>query len=64
MYGTISYSETPVPENEVCPSVTAARINVPSSRQSSRLALHHAGFLCAAPVAHPLAATEEKSLGA
>lgn len=48
----------------MCPPVSAVRINAPSSRPSSRLALHHAGFLCAAPVAHPLAATEEKSLGA
>jgi D-serine deaminase-like pyridoxal phosphate-dependent protein len=60
--GVLTYSETPVPENERCARVTAVRIYAPNSRQSSRVALRDTGQYCARAEVKPLARSAVKSL--
>jgi Protein of unknown function (DUF4232) len=62
VYGVVSYGETPVPESQRCPAVTALLVYAPNSRESTHVSLHQAGVYCHRAEVYPLASSAQKSL--
>ncbi len=63
-YGVVAYGETPVPESQRCPRVTALGIYAPNSRQYTRIRLHghSGGAYCQRAMVDPLARSAPASL--